>query len=85
MMATSLANLTVKAQDIVRLESILLRFQIVFLFFTIFAALVGNLLVLVATYLDRRLHNANKYFVASLAVSDLLVAMFASQYVFTCT
>ena len=75
MMAASLANQTVKAEDIVRLESIILRFQIVFLSFTIFAALVGNLLVLVATYLDRRLHNANKYFVASLAVSDLFVAM----------
>ncbi len=66
-----------KPEEIVRLESILWRFQIFFLFFTIFAALVGNLLVLGATYLDRRLHNANKYFVASLAVSDLLVALFS--------
>ena len=66
-----------KPEDILRLESIITRFQVVFFFFTIFAALAGNLLVLGATYLDRRLHNANKYFVASLAVSDLLVAMFS--------
>ena len=48
-----------------------------FLSFTIFAALLGNLVVLVATYLDKRLHNASKYFVACLATSDLLVAMFS--------
>jgi uncharacterized membrane protein len=76
---TNHTNATVSSEpeDIVRLKSIILRFQIAFLFFTIFAALVGNLLVLGATYLDRRLHNANKYFVASLAVSDVLVAMFS--------
>ncbi|CAB4022871.1 5-hydroxytryptamine receptor 1-like [Paramuricea clavata] len=76
---TNHTNATVSSEpeDIVRLKSIILHFQIAFLFFTIFAALVGNLLVLGATYLDRRLHNANKYFVASLAVSDVLVAMFS--------
>ena len=66
-----------KPEDIRQLEIFITRFQVVFFFVTIFAALVGNLLVLGATYLDRRLHNANKYFVASLAVSDLLVAMFS--------
>ena len=76
---TNQTNATVprEAEDIAHLKKILWFFQVVFLFFVIFAALAGNLLVLAATYLDRRLHNANKYFVATLAVSDLLVAMFS--------
>ena len=79
MMDSNFTNQTIasKSEDIVRLESILKRFQIGFLLFTIFAALAGNLLVLGATYLERRLHNPNKYFVASLAVADLLVALFS--------
>ena len=79
MMDSNFTNQTIasKSEDIVRLELILKRFQIGFLLFTIFAALAGNLLVLGATYLDRRLHNPNKYFVASLAVADLLVALFS--------
>ena len=74
---TNVTDLAAKPAEIVRLESILWHFQVVFLSLTIFAALVGNSLVLGATYIDRRLHNANKYFVASLAVSDLLVALFS--------
>jgi hypothetical protein len=78
-MASNLENETVptNSEEIIRLEWIISRFQVVFLSLTIFAALVGNLLVLGATYIDKRLHNANKYFVASLAVSDLLVALFS--------
>ena len=48
-----------------------------FYFFTILAAVIMNSVVLLAMYFDKRLHNANKYLVACLAVSDLLVAMFS--------
>ena len=37
---------------------------------------VGNTLVLLATWTDRSLHQPNKYFVACLAVADLLVGIF---------
>ena len=40
--------------------------------FTIF----GNTLVLVATWRERSLHQPNKYFIACLAVADLLVGLF---------
>ena len=48
--------------------------QAVILVFLIIAIGFGNTLVLVATWLDKRLHQPNKYFVASLAVADILVA-----------
>jgi hypothetical protein len=38
-------------------------------------AILGNTLVLVATWRERSLHQPNKYFVACLAVADLLVGM----------
>ena len=38
--------------------------------------ITGNTLVLLATWRDRRLHESNKYFVACLAVADLLVGIF---------
>ena len=40
--------------------------------FILFAGTVMNSVIVLVTFLDRRLHNANKYFVASLVVSDLL-------------
>ena len=46
-------------------------------FFTIIAAVLMNSVVLLGMYFDKRLHNANKYFVACLAVSDILVAVFS--------
>ena len=38
--------------------------------------IMGNTLVLLATWRDRSLHQPNKYFVACLAVADLLVGNF---------
>ena len=38
--------------------------------------ITGNTLVLLATWRDRSLHQPNKYFVACLAVADLLVGIF---------
>ncbi|XP_028395521.1 beta-2 adrenergic receptor-like [Dendronephthya gigantea] len=46
-------------------------------FFTIVAAVTMNSIVLLAVYLDKSLHNANKYFVACLAISDFMVAVFS--------
>ena len=48
--------------------------QAVVFVFLIIAIGFGNTLVLVATWLDKRLHQPNKYFIACLAVADLLVA-----------
>ena len=50
---------------------------IIYSFITIFMVL-GNSLVLVVTWRERSLHKPNKYFVACLAVADLLVGIFLS-------
>lgn len=47
------------------------------LFLMIIAIVLGNILVLVTTWLDKRLHQPNKYFVACLAFADLLVGVFS--------
>lgn len=49
----------------------------VVLIMMIIAIVVGNVLVLVTTWLDKRLHQPNKYFVACLAVADLFVGIFS--------
>ena len=49
----------------------------VILFFMVIGIVLGNLLVLATTWLDNRLHQPNKYFVACLAVADLLVGVFS--------
>ncbi|CAB4031263.1 5-hydroxytryptamine receptor 1-like [Paramuricea clavata] len=43
--------------------------------FSAILTILGNTLVLVATWRDRSLHQPNKYFIACLAVADLLVGM----------
>ena len=55
----------------------LLDFQIVYLTITILLTLLGNVLVLAAIYYDSRLRTVTNYFVACLAVSDILVACFS--------
>ena len=44
--------------------------------FTAICTVLGNTLVLVATWREKSLHQPNKYFIACLAVADLLVGMF---------
>ena len=48
----------------------------VLLFIIIFAIVFGNTLVLLTTWKDKRLHQPNKYFIACLAIADLLVGLF---------
>ena len=55
----------------------LLDFQIVYLTITILLTLLGNVLVLATIYYDSRLRTVTNYFVACLAVSDILVACFS--------
>ena len=45
------------------------------IFITIFTVL-GNTLVLVATWKEKKLHKPNRYFIASRAVADLLIGIF---------
>ena len=47
-----------------------------FLIFTTILIIMGNTLVLLATWRERSLHQPNKYFIACLAVADLLVGIF---------
>ena len=46
------------------------------LIFIIILIIMGNSLVLLATWRERSLHQPNKYFIACLAVADLLVGIF---------
>lgn len=47
----------------------------IFLVLIMFTTLLGNVLVVTAVYLTNRLHRMTNYFIVSLAVSDLLVAL----------
>ncbi|CAB4031335.1 5-hydroxytryptamine receptor 1-like [Paramuricea clavata] len=51
--------------------------KIIFIFISIFTIL-GNTMVLVATWRERSLHQPNKYCIACLAVADLLVGIFVA-------
>ncbi|XP_028410557.1 trace amine-associated receptor 7e-like [Dendronephthya gigantea] len=55
-------------------EQIALCYLIILVFIAIFT-LLGNTLVLIVTWRERGLHQPNKYFIAFLAVADLLVGV----------
>ena len=61
----------------VQFENILRNCMLFSYFFTILAAIIMNSVVLLAVYMEKALHNANKYFVACLALSDFMVAAFS--------
>ncbi|XP_028395509.1 5-hydroxytryptamine receptor 1D-like [Dendronephthya gigantea] len=50
----------------------------VLLVIILIATVLGNTLVLATTWLDKRLHQPNKYFIASLAVADLFVGVLSA-------
>ena len=52
-----------------------LAYSVIYTLIAVFTVL-GNTLVLVATWRERSLHQPNKYFIACLAVADLLVGIF---------
>jgi hypothetical protein len=56
------------------LHSLRKNIAILIIIFTI----LGNALVLVATWIEKSLHQPNKYFIACLAVADLLVGLFVA-------
>ena len=56
-------------------NQVLLAVNFFFIFITILI-IMGNTLVLLATWRERSLHQPNKYFIACLAVADLLVGIF---------
>ncbi|XP_068716621.1 D(1C) dopamine receptor-like [Montipora capricornis] len=49
-------------------------FFLVFFIIVMIVTIVGNSLICIAIYFDRRLHNPTNWFIASLAVSDFLFA-----------
>ena len=56
-------------------NQVLLAEKILLIFISILI-ITGNTLVLLATWRERSLHHPNKYFIACLAVADLLVGIF---------
>ena len=73
---TSTKNETRCDSDYMKLcNQVHLAVKIFLIFITIFI-IMGNTLVLLATWRERSLHQPNKYFIACLAVADLLVGIF---------
>ena len=72
-------NESLMYSDLMKLDDfcnkLLLALKILYLFLTI-PIIMGNTLVLLTTWRERRLHQPNKYFIACLAVADLLVGIF---------
>ena len=60
------------------LKQLLLAGIILYIFISILIVM-GNILVLLVTWRERSLDQPNKYFIACLAVADLLVGMFIGQ------
>ena len=50
---------------------------VLLIIFIMIPATLGNLMVLAATWMERSLHQPDKYFVACLAFADLLVGIFS--------
>ncbi|CAB4037564.1 5-hydroxytryptamine receptor 1-like [Paramuricea clavata] len=71
-------NQTETGSDSMKLEAFRdqldLAEKIILIIFAV-CTILGNTLVLIATWRERRLHQPNKYFIACLAAADLLVGM----------
>ncbi|KAK0183331.1 hypothetical protein PV327_001382 [Microctonus hyperodae] len=74
-------NITVIENDSQNVENfIILITKAVIMSFIILAALFGNLLVIVSVMRHRKLRVITNYFVVSLALADMLVAIFAMTF-----
>ena len=64
--------------DLIKLEEFfdkLMLAETIIMIFIAILTIIGNTLVLLATWKERSLHEPNKYFIACLAVADLLVGI----------
>ena len=73
---TSTKNETRCDSDYMKFFTQVLLARKYFLIFIIILIIMGNSLVLLATWRERSLHQPNKYFIACLAVADLFVGIF---------
>ena len=73
---TSVKNETWIDSDDIKFFTQVLLARKYFLIFIMILIIMGNTLVLLATWRERSLHQPNKYFIACLAVADLLVGIF---------
>ena len=73
---TSVKNETWFDSDYIKFFNQVLLARKYSLIFIIILIIMGNSLVLLATWRERSLHQPNKYFIACLAVADLLVGIF---------
>ena len=73
---TSVKNETWVDSDYIKFFTQVLLARKYFLIFIIILIIMGNTLVLLATWRERSLHQPNKYFIACLAVADLFVGIF---------
>ena len=72
----NLTNETLCQSDYRNFLKQLLLAGIILLIIIIILIIMGNTLVLVVTWKERKVHQSNKYFIACLAVADLLVGLF---------
>ncbi|XP_011870420.1 PREDICTED: octopamine receptor beta-1R-like [Vollenhovia emeryi] len=75
---TNQQNNTTNYHDIE--DVLLLTFKALIMIFIILSALFGNLLVIVSVMRHRKLRVITNYFVVSLALADMLVALFAMTF-----
>ncbi|KAH3789431.1 dopamine receptor 1-like [Dreissena polymorpha] len=75
-------NVTSNASDVVEEETSVTNAAVIgtFLCLTIFLSLVGNVLVCIAVFTDRRLKRLNNMFIVSLAVADLWVSLMVMTF-----
>ena len=78
---TSVRNVTTEdAIDSSRLSTLLLCVKSIIIVVIIAMAIINNILVITSVILYKKLRHVNNYFLVSLAVADLFVAVFAMTF-----